>query len=72
MMKGDAPFRDKSKKELYRKILTEKPTYPKYLSPQAVSLLKGLLERNVDKRLGCGKSYMFEIKGITALKNHIF
>jgi serine/threonine protein kinase len=72
MMTGDAPFRDKSKKELYRKILSEKPTYPQYLSPTAVSLLKGLLERNVDKRLGCGKSNMFEVKGITALKNHAF
>jgi hypothetical protein len=71
-MTGDAPFRDRSKRELYRKILTEKVAFPKYLSPAAVSLIKGLLERNVDRRLGCGRSTMFETKGIPALKAHAF
>jgi len=72
MMTGDAPFRDRNKRELYRKILTEKVTFPRYLSPAAVSLLKGLLERNVDKRLGCGRSTRFETRGVAALKNHAF
>lgn len=35
-------------------------------------LLQGLLERNVDKRLGCGKSSMFEVRGVAALKAHPF
>ena len=47
MLTGDAPFRDKNRKELYKKILQEKVTYPSYLSSTSVSLLKGLLERNV-------------------------
>ena len=45
---------------------------PKYLSPTCHSLLKGLLERNVEKRLGCGKSSMFQTRGVSALKQHPF
>jgi len=51
MLTGEAPFRDKSRKELYRKICQDRPSFPTYLSPAAVSLIKGLLERNVEKRL---------------------
>jgi p70 ribosomal S6 kinase len=39
---------------------------------QAHSLLKGLLERNVQKRLGSTKSTMFEVGGVAALKAHRF
>ena len=56
MLTGEAPFYDKARKELYRKIMgqTGRLTFPKFMSPAAVSLIKALLERNVDKRLGCG------------------
>jgi serine/threonine protein kinase len=49
---GHPPFRDKNRRELYRKILSAKLTFPSFLSPAAVSLLRGLLDRNVEKRLG--------------------
>jgi hypothetical protein len=42
---GEAPFRDKSKKALYRRILGDKVVFPRFLSAAAVSLIKGLLER---------------------------
>lgn len=66
MMTGDPPFRDRSRRELYRKILHARLVFPKHLSPAAVSLLKGLLERRIDRRLGCGPH------GVAALKAHIF
>jgi len=34
--------------------------------------MRGLLERNVQKRLGGQKSSMFEIGGVAALKQHKF
>ena len=49
---GGAPFRDKNRRELYRKILGAKLTFPSFLSASAVGLVRGLLERNVEKRLG--------------------
>lgn len=33
-------------------------------------MLKGLLERNVQKRLGAAKSTMFEMGGVAAIKSH--
>jgi hypothetical protein len=45
---------------------------PKWLSSDTHSILKQLLERNVDKRLGSGKSTMFQVKGVQAIKKHAF
>ncbi|GMF35981.1 unnamed protein product [Phytophthora fragariaefolia] len=45
---------------------------PKWLGPETHSILKQLLERNVDKRLGSGKSTMFQVKGVQAIKKHAF
>ena len=43
-----------------------------YLHMQAHSVLKGLLERNVQKRLGAARTTMFEVGGVSALKAHRF
>lgn len=45
---------------------------PKWLSSDTHSILKQLLERTVDKRLGSGKSTMFQVKGVQAIKKHAF
>lgn len=45
---------------------------PPYLSGEAASLLRGLLERNVERRLGSGKSTMFETRGSAAIRHHPF
>lgn len=47
-------------------------TLPKWLGADTHSILKQLLERNVDKRLGSGKSTMFQLKGVQAIKKHAF
>ncbi|EQC42387.1 AGC protein kinase [Saprolegnia diclina VS20] len=74
MLIGRSPFetKNKNRKELHKKILTAKLALPKWLSSDAHSLLKSLLERNVDKRLGAGKSSMFVVRGVQALKAHPF
>jgi hypothetical protein len=45
---------------------------PPHLTPPAHSLLRGLLEKNAARRLGCMKSTMFTIGGVAALKQHEF
>jgi serine/threonine protein kinase len=72
MMVGKPPFQGKTQKELDRKILSEKLSTPPYLSSSAHSLLRGMLDKDMNKRLGCAKSTMFSIGGITALKQHEF
>lgn len=65
---GKAPFIAKNKNKLYDMILNKKPKLPPYLSPECNSFLKGLLEKNVNKRLGNNKLK----NGISELKNHLF
>ncbi|KAG6614474.1 AGC protein kinase [Phytophthora cinnamomi] len=72
MVTGYPPFRHKNRKKLHQKILNEKLPLPKWLGPDTHSILKQLLERNVDKRLGSGKSTMFQVKGVQAIKKHAF
>mmetsp|Transcript_22204 Transcript_22204/g.48489 ORF Transcript_22204/g.48489 Transcript_22204/m.48489 type:complete len:182 (-) Transcript_22204:1240-1785(-) len=66
MLCGMPPFRAKSRHVLQQQILSGKAKYPKYLSPDAMSLLKGLLARDPSKRLGAGPS------GSDAVKRHPF
>lgn len=42
------------------------------MTRECQNLLKGLLNRNVEQRLGCGSSTMFAIRGIQAIKQHPF
>uniref|UniRef100_A0AAV1TNL9 AGC protein kinase n=1 Tax=Peronospora matthiolae TaxID=2874970 RepID=A0AAV1TNL9_9STRA len=72
MVTGYPPFRHKNRKKLHQKILNEKLSLPKWLGSETHSILKQLLERNVDKRLGSGKSTMFQVKGVQAIKKHAF
>lgn len=51
MLTGKPPFQSKGRKALQKKILTEKIKYPTFLTSNCVNLLKGLIERNVEKRL---------------------
>ena len=47
MLVGKAPFTAKSDKELYKKIVHEKLSCPAFLTSDAHSLLKGLLEKDM-------------------------
>lgn len=72
MLIGNPPFRSRKPTILHKQILTAKIQLPRWLSGEAHSLLKSLLERNVSKRLGGGKSSLFVVKGVHALKRHPF
>jgi serine/threonine protein kinase len=72
MLTGAPPFRAKSQKDLDKKILHEKFASPPFLSANAHALLKGMLDKDVNKRLGSSKSNMFSIGGVAALKQHAF
>ena len=50
----NVPFYSPNRKTLHKKILTEKAVLPNWLSPSSHSLVKGLLEKNVERRLGSG------------------
>jgi len=72
MLTGKPPFAHRETKELHRKILTDKIKWPQFIGPDAIGILRGLLERQVPRRLGATKATMFEVGGVAALKSQFF
>lgn len=66
MLTGMPPFNAKSRNQLQKQIVSGKLKYPTFMSRNAQSLLKGLLTRDVDKRLGNGA------EGSKAVMKHPF
>jgi len=62
MLTGNPPFKSKNEGTLQQKILKEKLRLPNFLTAQAHGIIKGFLNRDESKRLGCGPSGMKEIK----------
>lgn len=65
----ESPFFSENLSELFRMIVHEPIEWDWYrqeLSPEALSLLQGLLTKEVSDRLGCG------IAGISEIKSHPF
>lgn len=66
MLTGGPPFTEKTRKKTIDKILKGRLTLPQYLSIEARDLIKRLLKRHVESRLGSGPQDAEEIK------HHIF
>ncbi|KAI7867750.1 kinase-like domain-containing protein [Spinellus fusiger] len=64
MMTGLPPFYDENTNEMYRKILQDELRFPEEMSEEAKGLLRGLLTRDPNERLGNS--------GPEAIKNHPF
>ena len=73
MLKGLPPFDSRQgAKVLFQKIMSEKIKMPPGCSTEACKLLKGLLNRNAQARLGAARSTMFEVGGVAGLKKAEF
>jgi len=73
MLKGLPPFESKEgAKVLFQKIMREKVKMPPGSSAAACKLLKGLLNRDVQSRLGAARSTMFAVGGVAGLKQAEF
>ena len=72
MLTGDPPFHCRNTKKLFHLIKTKKISLPGYLTKDCHSLIRGLLNRNVDQRLGCAKHTTFKVGGVRQLKDHVF
>jgi protein-serine/threonine kinase len=62
MLTGLPPFYTKDREKLFERIKRGELTYPSYITPEAQSLLKGLISRDPDKRLGGGPGGGEEVK----------
>ena len=68
MMAGQPPFEADNEDDLFESILHDDVLYPVWLSKEAVSILKGFMQKNVAKRLGCVAAH----GGEEAIKHHSF
>lgn len=66
MLTGNPPFQHKSQQKLQEKILKDKIKLPTYLTAEAHSIIKALLNRDPKKRIGSGP------KGAAEIKQHPF
>ena len=64
MLTGIPPFYCKDRDILFDAITNDEPEYPEYLSDEVIDLIKKLLIKNPDKRLGNN--------GADEIKKHIF
>lgn len=62
MLTGKAPFTHTNRKKLQEKIIKEKVKLPPFLTSEAHSLLKGLLQKDPSTRLGSGPNGDDQIK----------
>ncbi|XP_014504673.1 serine/threonine-protein kinase AtPK2/AtPK19 [Vigna radiata var. radiata] len=62
MLTGKPPFCGGNRHKIQQKIIKDKIKLPAFLSNEAHSLLKGLLQKDVSKRLGSGSRSGEEIK----------
>eukprot|EP00479_Gromia_sphaerica_P003452 TRINITY_DN14029_c0_g1_i2.p1 TRINITY_DN14029_c0_g1~~TRINITY_DN14029_c0_g1_i2.p1 ORF type:complete len:117 (+),score=13.72 TRINITY_DN14029_c0_g1_i2:748-1098(+) len=61
MLTGMPPFYSRDRDRLFKKILSRDLRFPIYFSSEVKSLLRGLMNRNAQKRLG-SKADAIEIK----------
>ncbi|MQL88922.1 hypothetical protein Taro_021500 [Colocasia esculenta] len=62
MLTGKPPFCGGNRERIQQKIMKEKIKLPAYLSSDVHSLLKGLLQKEPSRRLGCGPGGSSEVK----------
>jgi hypothetical protein len=73
MLAGRTPFHSKlGEKDILRKILSERIKMPQGITSHACKVVKGLLNRNPQDRLGASRSSMFHIGGVAGLKQMEF
>nr|VZI34647.1 unnamed protein product [Spirometra erinaceieuropaei] len=66
MLVGQPPFCGEDEDELFQSILEITPSYPRNLSKEALSICKGLLNKDPASRLGCSPAGSLEIR------DHVF
>jgi serine/threonine protein kinase len=66
MMTGITPFWAADQNKMYRRVLEDKLEFPNDMLFEAMDLLRGLLQRDPTRRLGCGP------KGPMEIREHVY
>ncbi|XP_051521356.1 serine/threonine-protein kinase N2-like isoform X1 [Myxocyprinus asiaticus] len=62
MLVGESPFPGDDEEEVFDSIVNDEVRYPRFLSPESVSIIQKLLQKNPERRLGAGEKDANEVK----------
>ncbi|XP_023678854.2 serine/threonine-protein kinase N2 isoform X2 [Paramormyrops kingsleyae] len=62
MLVGESPFPGDNEEEVFDSIVNDEVQYPRFLSPESVSIIQKLLRKVPEKRLGAGERDAEEVK----------
>ncbi|XP_073670784.1 serine/threonine-protein kinase N2 isoform X1 [Paramisgurnus dabryanus] len=62
MLVGESPFPGDDEEEVFDSIVNDEVRYPRFLSPDSVSIMQKLLQKNPERRLGAGEQDANDVK----------
>ncbi|KAL0965149.1 hypothetical protein UPYG_G00277420 [Umbra pygmaea] len=62
MLVGESPFPGDDEEEVFDSIVNDDVRFPRFLSPESVSIIQKLLQKNPENRLGAGEADASEVK----------
>lgn len=62
MLVGESPFPGDDEEEVFDSIVNDEVRYPRFLSPESVSIVQKLLQKDPERRLGAGEQDANEVK----------
>uniref|UniRef100_A0A2I3FVI6 Uncharacterized protein n=1 Tax=Nomascus leucogenys TaxID=61853 RepID=A0A2I3FVI6_NOMLE len=62
MLVGKSPFHGYDKEEVFDSIINDEVRYPRFLSAEAISIMRRLLRRNPERRLGASEKDTEDVK----------
>uniref|UniRef100_A0A8C6LQA1 protein kinase C n=1 Tax=Nothobranchius furzeri TaxID=105023 RepID=A0A8C6LQA1_NOTFU len=62
MLVGESPFPGDDEEEVFDSIVNDEVRYPRFLSTEAIAIMRRLLRRNPERRLGSGEKDAEEVK----------
>uniref|UniRef100_F6QIZ5 protein kinase C n=1 Tax=Ciona intestinalis TaxID=7719 RepID=F6QIZ5_CIOIN len=62
MLVGESPFPGDDEEEVFDSIVNDEVRYPRFLSTDAISIMRRLLRRNPERRLGAGEKDAEDVK----------
>ncbi|XP_056144643.1 serine/threonine-protein kinase N1b isoform X2 [Lampris incognitus] len=62
MLVGESPFPGDDEEEVFDSIVNDEVSYPRFLSTEAIGIMRRLLRKNAERRLGSGQKDAEDIK----------
>uniref|UniRef100_A0A3Q2YCF0 protein kinase C n=1 Tax=Hippocampus comes TaxID=109280 RepID=A0A3Q2YCF0_HIPCM len=69
MLVGESPFPGDDEEEVFDSIVNDEVRYPRFLSTEAIGIMRRLLRRNPERRLGSGEKDAEEVKKQAFFRN---